>query len=57
MLLKADIWLFALSLVAVITGVVCYSFGMHTNGALFLVIGVGYSAFIIKNYKEKHLGH
>ncbi|MBV6655083.1 MAG: hypothetical protein KI786_15060 [Mameliella sp.] len=57
MLLKADLWLFALSLVAVITGVVCYSFGMHTNGALFLVIGVGYSAFIIKNYKEKHLGH
>jgi hypothetical protein len=57
MALKADLWLFLLSLIAVLTGLGCYLYGMYSHCALFLVISLGYSAYIIKNQKEKHLGH
>jgi hypothetical protein len=57
MALKADIWLFLLSLLAGMTGIGCYLYGLYPHSALFLTISIGYSAFIIKNQKEKHLGH
>ncbi|MCI4647501.1 hypothetical protein [Phaeodactylibacter sp.] len=57
MALKADLWLFLLSLIAVIAGLGCYLYGMYSHCVFFLVIGLGYSAYIIKNQKEKHLGH
>lgn len=57
MLIKADIWLFLLSLLAVVAGAACYAYGLYGNGVLFLTIGLGYSVFVAKNQKEKHLGH
>lgn len=57
MIVKADILLFVLSLIAIVGGVACYLYGMYANSAFFLLTSIGYSAYTVKNYKEKHIGH